>query len=278
MPYLHYYYPARALRQLGHTVDETGIYGAGYDFAFMMDNTWRQPRPTNAWVKSGIEGIGWLYPYPVGFWAVDCDNHWPHHRLNREADVVFVDTHDWVQKYREWFPRVEWLPYACDPEIHKEIETPELYDIGFIGMYEQHRGHRLKALEDKGFKLRIHDSRTQGLLTWPQTLQFIAECRMIFNYSICTGMNMRLYETLSMGKLLLTNRKGSEPDIYFKDGEHLAVYEDDYETNKDLLEKARYYLENENERRRVAKSGQHLVHEKHTYVHRMQGVIKAILG
>ena len=263
MPYLHYYYPPRAFVELGHTVYLSGIYGGNYDFAFMQDHTWRSPRPTSL-------------NYPVGHWAIDCDNYWPSHKVGpcTDMDVIFVDTHDWVEKYREFSKRVEWLPFACDPDVHREVQAEEKYDVGFVGLYDQHRGKFLDALRGAGFSVRVHRSRESGLLSWPETWNFIAECRVVFNYSLCTGMNMRLYETLSMGKLLLTNRKGSEPDIFFKDGEHLAVYE----TPEELVEKARYYLENEGERLKVAKAGQRLVHEKHTYVDRMRFVIKTLLG
>lgn len=265
LPYLHYYYPVKAFRKLGHRVDETGVYRAGYDFAFMQDNTRRTPRPSSA-------------KYPVGHWATDCEHLWRKHKAGvcMRADVVFVDTYDWVEKYREFSKRVEWLPFACDPETHRETKAQEKYDIGFVGWVERQRVVWLNALRDAGFNLRVRSSRdpSVGQLTWPELCRFTGECKLVFNFSLCAGLNMRLYETLSMGKLLLTNRKGSEPDIFFRDGEHLAVYE----TPKELVEKAGYYLENEDERRRVAKAGQELVHEKHTYLDRMRFVIKTLLG
>lgn len=263
MPYLHYYYPPRAFRKMGHTVVETGYRLSHFDFAFMQENQGGPP-------------FGY-HDYPLGYWAVDNEWHWPHDKNHacKTVDVIFVSEYDWVEKYKEFSEgRVEWLPFGCEPELHKEIEATEIYDIGFVGMYEQHRGRFLDTLRRAGFTMHIHSSREAGLLSWSETCRFMAECRMVFNYSLATGLNMRLYETLSMGKLLLTNRKGSSPDIFFKDGEHLAIYE----TPEELIEKAKYYLKDENERRRVAKAGQKLVHEKHTYIDRMKFVIKAFLG
>jgi len=263
MPYLHYYYPTRAFHKMGHTVVETGYVPGNFDFAFIQENQGGAPVT--------------YHDYPLAYWAVDNEWHWPYDKDHacKTADVLFLSQHDWVEKYKEFSKgRVEWLPFGCDPDLHREVEAKERYDVGFVGMYEQHRGRFLEALKKAGFSLRIHDSRQAGLLSWSETCRFIAECRMVYNYSLAAGLNMRLYETLSMGKLLLTNRKGKDPDILFKDGEHLAVYE----SEEELVEKARYYLGDEDERRRVAKAGQKLVHEKHTYVDRMKFVIKTVLG
>lgn len=263
MPYLHYYYPPIAFRKMGHNVIEIGYTHGKFDFAFIQENQGGPP-------------LGY-HDYPFGYWAIDNEWHWPYDKDHacKTADVMFLSQQEWVEKYKEFSKgRVEWLPFGCEPDLHREVEATETYDIGFIGMYEQHRGRLLEVLKNAGFSLRIHDSRQAGLLSWPETCRFIAECRMVFNYSLATGMNMRLYETLSMGKLLLTNRKGGDPDIFFKDGQHLAIYE----TPEELVEKATYYRENEDERRRVAKASQKLVHEKHTYVDRMKFVIKTLLG
>lgn len=74
-----------------------------------------------------------------------------------------------------------------------------------------------------------------------------------------SGLPMRVFDVLGCGGFLITNAKR---DIYkyFKDGEHLVVFH----SFDDLLEKITYYLENEEERKRIARNGYEEIKKYHT--------------
>lgn len=61
--------------------------------------------------------------------------------------------------------------------------------------------------------------------------------------------------------------------MYFKNGEELVWFEDE----ADLVRKVRYYLEHDEERRRIAKNGQKKVRELHNYDARLE-VIEGVIS
>ena len=96
---------------------------------------------------------------------------------------------------------------------------------------------------------------------------------MVFNRSIKNDINMRVFEALASGSLLLTNDLGENGQgELFRDGAHLAAYRE----ADDLLDKIEFYLRREKLRERIAAAGRAEVVEKHTFGHRMEQVLRAV--
>jgi spore maturation protein CgeB len=83
---------------------------------------------------------------------------------------------------------------------------------------------------------------------------------------------MRLFEATGVGTLLLTDAKVNLPYMFTPGKEVVA-----YRTTEECVELARYYLENEAERRAIAQAGQQRTLAEHTYFRRMQELVD-ILG
>jgi 2-polyprenyl-3-methyl-5-hydroxy-6-metoxy-1,4-benzoquinol methylase/Flp pilus assembly protein TadD len=87
-------------------------------------------------------------------------------------------------------------------------------------------------------------------------------------------MNMRVFEVLACGSLLVTDRaEGSGLEELFRDGEHLAVYDD-----SNLVDKVRYYLEHEDLREKIAGQGREEILARHTYGHRAAELERVIFS
>ncbi len=82
---------------------------------------------------------------------------------------------------------------------------------------------------------------------------------------------MRIFEALSTGSFLLTNWIPTLGDL-FEDGKHLVTYK----TLEEMVEKAKYYLEHEDEREAIAKAGYEEFVSKHTYKHRIEKILEII--
>ena len=94
--------------------------------------------------------------------------------------------------------------------------------------------------------------------------------RIVFNRSIRNDVNMRVFEALACGSLLVTNDLADNgQDELFQDGVHLATYRDPEE----LLEKVAYYLAHEEEREPIAAAGRAEALARHTYRHRMERLL-----
>ena len=89
--------------------------------------------------------------------------------------------------------------------------------------------------------------------------------------NIKSGIPLRIWDVLGCGGFLLTNYQAEIP-YYFKEGEDLVCFDG----LKDLCEKVGYYLEHEEERKRIAWNGYCKVREKHSYIERIRTILDTV--
>ena len=67
----------------------------------------------------------------------------------------------------------------------------------------------------------------------------IATANIVFNEAVNNDLNMRVFEALCSGRLLVTDEApGSGLKDMFQDNKHLVIYNED-----NLIERIRYYLD-----------------------------------
>lgn len=261
--YLHYYWVKKTLEELGHEL----VYNLDKDLTFTFG--------TEACRGGTIKGV------PSAYWTVSAPS-FPRTR-GRSAtkyDVFFIASRDYLEDYKKYNKDTYLLLPAADPEIYKPTKSKEIYDIGFSGDLKGKRHHLLRMLRSKGFKIRMNESRRHNspthLLSFEEINKFYSECKLVFNYTRINkgaSMNMRVFEALSMGKCLLTNKVLSEPNATFDNRKHLVVYNNE----KDLIKLTQYYLDNTKERKRIGLEGRKEILKKHTWKKRMQEMINTIV-
>lgn len=104
---------------------------------------------------------------------------------------------------------------------------------------------------------------------------------LIFRYSkinlnmslrtIKSGIPLRIFDILGAGGFLITNYQ-SDIAEYFNIGEDLICYE----SEADLVEKVGYYLEHEEERKRIAANGYRKVKQFHNYEMRLKEIFRIV--
>ncbi|MBI4507762.1 MAG: tetratricopeptide repeat protein [Chloroflexi bacterium] len=167
-----------------------------------------------------------------------------------------------------------WLPAACDPELHSAPPAAKRWDVGFAGQlqprYYAERIRLLESLVGAGLSVRIDCGHVD------EVARLFAASRLVFNRSLSQDLNMRVFEALAAGSLLLTNRLPDESglDLLFRPGEHLVVYDD----LDQLVGLARWYIGHDGERERMARAGQAEVLAKHTYAHRADQLLSEVFG
>src|SRR3990167_5893145 len=122
-----------------------------------------------------------------------------------------------------------WLPHAADPELHKELPLPRVYDVAFVGgtdLAEVHWRRRklLRALIESG--MTVWAGRTTGL--W---LSFIySKSRLVFNCTVKGDLNMRVFEGAMCRRLVLNDRPHPEAGYLesgWEDGKTIVYYDDE---------------------------------------------------
>ncbi len=219
--------------------------------------------------------------HPSLFWAIDTHVK-PERCLEkaRDFDLVFCAQRPGAKAMRKAGVAARWCPLAFDPEIHRKHPLPKILDISFVGNSGRFRwGNffydgkevfrertKLLSLLKKRFNLFM------GKFFFEDMAVVFSLSKIVFNKSVKDDVNMRVFEALGCGSLLLTNRIGPGQDLLFKNGEHIV----EYRSRKELIEKAEYYLKHEEEREKLAAQGREEVLRKHTYAHRMEYMLSFV--
>jgi FkbM family methyltransferase len=207
---------------------------------------------------------------PCAFWAIDTHLRLPWYLQKApDFDLVFTAQKDGAEQLRQGgIPTATWLPLACDPDLHSKHMVAKQYDVCFVGhLFPGPRAELLELLQ------KHFPSCYVGQRFFEEMARTYSASRIVFNRSLRNDVNMRVFEALACGSLLLTNDLAeSGQEELFRGGVHLATYQD----AEELLYKATYYLGHEAEREKVAAAGRAEVLARHTYLHRMQTLLEEV--
>lgn len=89
--------------------------------------------------------------------------------------------------------------------------------------------------------------------------------------SIASGVPLRVFDIMSMGGFVLTNWQEEIPELFEEDKEIVT-----FRTPEELIDKADYYLNHEDERARIAANGYRKVRERHAYTNRLDKIISIL--
>jgi len=179
------------------------------------------------------------------------------------VDHVFVAQKFFLPLYPQ--EKTSWLPLAADPEKHRLFsDEPLMYDVGFLGnnTYTR-RGELLKKI---GEKYRLLCSTSDPGEAYSRQL---SRCKLLFNCSMNNDMNMRFFESMSIGRMLLSDKVDGQDDL-FNVGRHYVSYTDWPELDR----KIEYYLNHDQEREKIASTGAAFIRAKHTYQDRLEAIIR----
>jgi glycosyltransferase involved in cell wall biosynthesis/SAM-dependent methyltransferase len=223
------------------------------------------------WVDSGMKEI------PSDIEALYCpkacyliDTHIapePRIAVAKRFDYTFLAQKAQVDAFRrEGVARVRWAPLACSPELHDVPRAERIYDVSYVGGFDGDATDRRRNLMDK-IKARFPNSRMGRC--WPNEMASLyARSKIVVNACVNRDVNMRVFEAMASGALLITDEADGLEDL-FKDGIHLVVYRDD----KDVFDLIDYYLKNAEHRERIACAGSACVLDRHTYDRRLEEIL-----
>lgn len=106
-----------------------------------------------------------------------------------------------------------------------------------------------------------------GLQMYQQLQQSKVTLNTHIDISPRCASNMRLYEATGVGACLLTDWKENLSELFEPEIEVVS-----YRSTEECIEKARYLLEHEDERKAIAAAGQRRTLRDHTYAHRAEQI------
>lgn len=209
----------------------------------------------------------------------------------KNFDLIITSFPHFVEKFKKMGIASEYQKLAFDPRVLKKIgHQKRIYNVTFVGSFTPYHTEGTKILEEVARHIPVH--------VWGQGLEFLsplsplrknyhgeawglgmykvlAQSKIVINRHIGTSgdyaNNMRLYEATGMGAMLITDKKKNLNEI-FQVGREVV----DYLNARDLLEKINYYLKNEAEREKIAKSGQIRTLKDNVYGIRMSQLVSIL--
>lgn len=89
--------------------------------------------------------------------------------------------------------------------------------------------------------------------------------------SIYTGIPLRAFDIMGCGGFLISDFQQDFSEFFTAGDDYVF-----YTTQEDLMQKISYYLEHEDERKKIAQNGYEKVREMHTYDHRMKRILEML--
>lgn len=149
---------------------------------------------------------------------------------------------------------------------------------------QKERIRNLNALASR-FEVNLYTDRTDDRLRGVhvrESVDYREEMPLVFHESdinmnftirnIRTGLPLRIWDILGAGGFLLTNYQIELGD-FFENGKDLVYYD----SLDDMMRKAEYYLDHEDERKTIAQNGLKKIVQYHTYEHRIDVILKTVL-
>lgn len=233
-------YFERACRRLGVAADHYWVRDAeripsdGYDLYLRIDHgDYAQPWPARL--------------RPSVFYAID--SHLPKswrsiQRLARAFDRVACAQ----RRAAEALPNGAWVPLGCDLAYHGPQPGPVDLDLAFIGTDGGvPRKYLLQALRERYPRSRI------GPGAHDQLGAIYSRAKIGVNFAIRDDVNMRVFEVLCSGALLLTNALPNDDfeRLGLRDRESFILYH----RPSELPQLIDHYLTHDPERTRIAAAG-----------------------
>jgi glycosyltransferase involved in cell wall biosynthesis len=200
------------------------------------------------------------------FWSIDSHCVLEQHKqlcklLN--IDILLNSTESYLPNFDGLVKKSYWFPNSYPDELMLPKDIEKTIDVGFCGNV-LNRGHVINSLDKYGIKKDI-------FIIGDDMVDVINSYKIHLNCNISNDINYRTFETTGCGTFLITNYTPGLEKL-FDIGKEIVVYND----LNDLDNKVNYYLENEEEREKIAKSGYKRAKKEHTYFERAKSLIEII--
>jgi len=243
--------------------------------------------------EAALERIRRVVGSKLVFWTFDDPQLIERHlKVARWYDYSLTNSLHAVQTYKEnGITSVSYLPWGCDPHIHKRIILDDLKDATYksdvclYGGFHARRVVFLRKISDirlgiwgRGWNRLPSDDPLRklwkGSIIWlTELVKMYSGAKIALNIqrteTTATTTTSRMWEATACGAMLLTE-KVSGIDLAFEVGKEVICYENE----NDLREKAMFYLSDEEIRRKVASTGQARSRRDHTVSNRLRKIIE----
>jgi glycosyltransferase involved in cell wall biosynthesis len=185
---------------------------------------------------------------------------------SKKFDVTFSPDADAVEEYKRRGINAWWWTHFADTRVQFPIENkPEYVAVTTRGVGNS---QFLDTITQHG----DGTIGNQNNLDYKEHTEFLNKGLMVIQNSRYGEVTRRIFEGMACKKLVLCDRLAKSKRLHelFQEGEEIVFYDDIV----DCVNKMNYYVENPEERERIANNGYQVVTEYHTQKQRVDFIIK----
>jgi spore maturation protein CgeB len=208
------------------------------------------------------------------------DDHWRYEETRPVWKlfnlVVTTDEKGYERRKEEGFDNVFLSQWACNHFMYKNLNLPRIYDITFIGRCYGERQEFIETLKRQGINITTFGQgwENSSRVSQADLIRIFNQSKISLEISFASKgdkiqIKGRDFEAPGCGSLLLTNDT-EQIAKYFIPGVEIVTYQD----ATDAAEKIKYYLKNEEERKKIAQKGYERVMREHTYEKRFSDIFE----
>lgn len=210
-----------------------------------------------------------LHRSPIPTVSLDIDSFgWTSSRIRWSMlfDYVFVWHPSFVPMYKAaGHPKVFVFPHAVDENLFQlsPSESCRPLDLGWVGAFDYaHYDKRGRVIQNLAARFKMNDFARR--YSKQETADIYRRSKIVVNVSredFPQEANMRCYEAMAAGALLITGMPTELIEWGFRQGEHFIGWRNEAE----IPELVNYYLRDEEKRTEIARTGQQLTLSDFTF-------------
>lgn len=213
-----------------------------------------------------------------------CDDHWRFEKYSSVVaphfDIVCTTANDALPKYKNMgiSHKVIKTQWACNHELYLPYDLPKDLDISFVGQPHGNRVEVLLKLSQQGFKLEVFGFgwENRPRIPFHQMVRVFSRSQInlnLSNSSTLVGQQIkgRNFEIPGTRSFQLSSNADNLTE-YYEEGKEIVIFN----SVDELAEKAKYYLNHEDERNEIANNGYKRTMAEHTWQHRFDGIFNSI--
>ncbi|HHT9135737.1 MAG TPA: glycosyltransferase [Candidatus Wunengus sp. YC60] len=213
-----------------------------------------------------------------------CDDHWRFEKYSSVVaphfDFICTTANSALPKYEKLgiSNKVIKSQWACNYELYVPYDIEKDFDISFVGQPHGNRVDILSKLVEGGLKLEVFGFgwKNRPRIPFHQMVRLFSRSKINLNLSnsstlIGQQIKGRNFEIPGTRSFLLTSNAENLSE-YYEDGKEIVIFH----SAEEFVEKAKYYLKNEDERNTIATNGYKRTINEHTWHHRYDKIFSSI--
>lgn len=196
-------------------------------------------------------------------WAMD--NYRLGGTIGKGVSHLFYTQPGWGLAFEKEFGRnkIKCVTYAVDEEIYPEVKSEKIYDVGFIGTFNDNDG-RYDFIENLKSKFNCFISSE---LATHKITEELAKCRVLVNHIRYEEINIRFFECMASGAQVVSYSPALS--LFAQEGIHYLTFK----TPDEAVEKIQFLLDHPEVAEKMTKEARKHVLANHTYKHRVKEMI-----